>query len=62
MTYHGSWGTGREMLILECLRDSGGNTLPINVVSLQKIQEECYVRSIERGNVSSCDNRRKYIW
>ena len=43
MTYNGSWGTGREILILECLRDSGGNTLPINVVSLQKIQEECYV-------------------
>ena len=58
--YNGSWRTGGEIVIVECLCNNQGHDGPRNIVSLQKIQEERYGRSRERGNISVCEDVIKF--
>ena len=39
VTYNGSQSTGREIMIVEYIRDNGGHDVPRNIVSIQKRQE-----------------------
>ena len=58
--YNGSWRTGGEIVIVECLCNNQGHDGPRNIVSLQKIQKERYDSCRERGKASCCENRNKY--
>ena len=53
---------GEEMVIAECLRDNENHDVPRNVVSLQKIQEDRHIRSIEIGNVYGSDDICDLSW